>query len=203
MSEAIRSPKRMKKFKKEKEKQFMAKKYGHLGICDYYIIPGGNSLVVGLYLEENYKEGGKTRIEIYKSQNNKYSSMFKTESGEIYIIDEEFDIRYSIEEIKYYTTVSYKKKYKTAIQHFSEKINIVNLCEYAAQIYNLINHTTYIYCLPKAYTFLLCNKTKKQFPKEIAKLIAHKILFFLPQKNWKRKKKKENVVAERNAGGIE
>lgn len=32
-----------------------------------------------------------------------------------------------------------------------------------------------------AYNYF--NKTKKQFPKDIAKLITHKILFFLQQKN--------------------
>ncbi len=179
----------MKKLKKEKEKQFMANKYGHLGICDYDIIPRKNSFVVELYLEENYKDGGKTRIEIFKSKNNNYSSMFESENYELYILDEEFKTTHSIKQIKYYIKGEYKKKYKTAIQHFSEKINIVNLCEYASQIHNLINHTTYIYCLPLGYTFLLCNSITKKFPRDIAKLIAHKILFFLPQKIEKTKKK--------------
>jgi len=174
----IRSPKRMKKLKKEKEKQFMAKKYGHLGICDYDIIPRKNSFVVELYLEENYKDGGKTRIEIFKSKNNNYSSMFESENYELYILDEEFKTTHSIKQIKYYIKGEYKKKYKAAIQHFSEKINIVNLCEYASQIHNLINHTTYIYCLPLGYTFLLCNRITKIFPRDIVKLITHKILFF-------------------------
>ncbi len=41
----------------------------------------------------------------------------------------------------------------------------------------LIKHT-YFYNFPKALTFMLCNRITKSFPKEIATIIANKILFF-------------------------
>ena len=43
------------------------------------------------------------------------------------------------------------------------------------KIYNLLTATHYIDNLPKAYTFLLCSP----FYRDISRLIAHKILFFL------------------------
>jgi hypothetical protein len=46
------------------------------------------------------------------------------------------------------------------------------------KIYNLLCSTHYIRYLPLVYTFLLCNRHTKSFLKEIAHIIANKILFF-------------------------
>jgi hypothetical protein len=65
-----------------------------------------------------------------------------------------------------------------AIEFFSELENIKEFCEYLCNISALLYKTPYIYSLPLAYTFLLCNKSTNTFPKDITKLIGHKILFF-------------------------
>ncbi len=57
-----------------------------------------------------------------------------------------------------------------------------NLHNYLLETLKFMFDTDYIDNLPKAYTFLLCNKTKKQFSRDISKLIIKKLLFFLPQK---------------------
>ncbi len=74
------------------------------------------------------------------------------------------------------------EEYKNTIEFFTKPENVKEICSYAIRISKFLYDTTYIVSLPKAYTFLLCNRTTKIFPKEIAKLITHKILFFLSQK---------------------
>lgn len=53
-----------------------------------------------------------------------------------------------------------------------------NLLNYLRETLIFMFDTDYIDNLPKAYTFLLCNSFVRQFPRDIAKLITHKILFF-------------------------
>ncbi len=53
---------------------------------------------------------------------------------------------------------------------------ITKICKTAYTVYSQF-YLNYFANLPKAYSFLLSNKTKKQFPRDIAKLIAYKILF--------------------------
>ncbi len=52
-----------------------------------------------------------------------------------------------------------------------------NLHNYLLETLKFMFDTDYIDNLPKAYTFLLSNYKNKIFPKEIAKLIAKKLLF--------------------------
>jgi len=57
-----------------------------------------------------------------------------------------------------------------------------NFATYVDPISNLNNcilfSHTYFYNFPKALSFMLCNRITKSFPKEIATIIANKILFF-------------------------
>jgi hypothetical protein len=71
-----------------------------------------------------------------------------------------------------------KEAQMEAIVFFSKLENIKEFCEYVYNIYTLLYDTQYLYSLPLAYTFLLCNKKTNTFPKDIAKLIGEKILFF-------------------------
>jgi len=71
----------------------------------------------------------------------------------------------------------YESSYTDICKHFSDEKNISAFFEYANRLYKLLYYTTYLECLPLAYTFLLCNKKNKNFPKDIANLIAHKILW--------------------------
>ena len=71
------------------------------------------------------------------------------------------------------------REYKNVIEFFTKPENIKEICSYAIRISKFLYDTTYIVSLPKAYTFLLCNKKNKIFPRDISKLIAYKILFFL------------------------
>lgn len=74
---------------------------------------------------------------------------------------------------------NYKDEYWNIMEYFAHVENIISAIQYCEDIYNFLYTTTYLPSLPLAYTFLLCNRTKKQFPKEIAKLITQKLLFFL------------------------
>lgn len=87
------------------------------------------------------------------------------------------------------------EEYKNTIEFFTKPENVKEICSYAIRINKFLYDTTYIVSLPKAYTFLLSNKKNKIFPKEIAKLIVHKLLFFLPQK--KIENEKENRMEKR------
>jgi len=78
---------------------------------------------------------------------------------------------------------SYKKKYLPIFMYFSKSENISNIYNYIDENYKFLYLTTYIQKLPLAYTFILSNNKNKIFPREIAKLIVRKLLFFLPQKN--------------------
>ncbi len=69
---------------------------------------------------------------------------------------------------------------KQITQYF---MNCDDFIKFVIKKYNRLYKTQYYNNLPKAYTFLLSNSKNKIFPKEIAKLIAKKLLFFLPQKN--------------------
>lgn len=72
----------------------------------------------------------------------------------------------------------YDNKYDDVILYFSDIENVKEFGNYVSQIHELLYCTTYIFTLPKTYTFLLSNNKTKIFPKEIAKLIAYKMLFF-------------------------
>lgn len=154
-------------------KKIMDKKYGYLGICDFIFIHRPNNHTVVLYLEENYEDGEKIKIEISFKRNN-YTSLFCYDDSYLSIIDS-----MGIGSIKkIHGHYDFKPQYDPAIQYFSEIENIKNCIEYATWIYNFVYSTTYIYALPLAYTFLLSNQKNKIFPKEIAKLITQKLLFF-------------------------
>jgi len=77
----------------------------------------------------------------------------------------------------------YKEEYLPIFMYFSKLENISNIYNYIDENYKFLYFTTYIQKLPLAYTFLLSNNKNKIFPREIAKLIVRKLLFFLPQKN--------------------
>jgi len=73
----------------------------------------------------------------------------------------------------------------------TNKIQIQKLINYKKEISNLLEELCYkmyftdelILLQKQYYTFLLCNSLTRKFPKDIAKIIANKILFFLTQKN--------------------
>lgn len=170
--------KKIKEYAYSYVKKFMTRKYGYLGIYDFDINPRKESCFIELYLQKNYKKGGKTRIEILKNIKDKYSSYIETGyDGDNFIEINNNDIISSIEDIKSNLN-KYKSQYEQAILYFSEIENIKNCIEYATLVHNLIYCTTYIYALPLAYTFLLSNQKNKIFPKEIAKIITQKMLFF-------------------------
>lgn len=100
---------------------------------------------------------------------------------------EQIDEIDEIDEIK--SDPLYKPQYLQALLFFSKPDNIKEFCDYITRTYKFLYLTTYIPSLPKAYMFLLCNFHSRTFPKEIAKLIAHKILFFLPPKKLKKRNK--------------
>ena len=106
-----------------------------------------------------------------------YSAYLKSKYSTYCVYDG--DIIEQIDEIK--SDPLYKPQYLQAIIFFSKPDNIKEFCNYIIRTYKFLYLTTYIYALPKAYTFLLCNFHSRTFPKEIAKLIAYKLLFF-PQK---------------------
>ncbi len=157
--------------------KIMNKKYGFLGICDFLSIQRPTSNNVVLYLEENYEDGEKSKIEI-SFISNYYTSLFCFDDSYIAIMDS-MGVG-SIKKIKEH--IDYKPQYEQAILYFSETENIKNCIEYTTWIHNLIYSTTYINCLPLAYTFLLSNNKTKIFHRDIAKLIVHKLLFFPPPK---------------------
>lgn len=184
MSEAIRTPmEELEKIKADKSrikenafnhfKKIMDKKYGYLGICDFIFIHRPNNHTVVLYLEENYEDGEKIKIEISFNRNN-YTSLFCYDDSYLSIIDS-----MGIGSIKkIHGHYDFKPQYDPAIQYFSEIENIKNCIDYTTRVHNLVYRTTYIHCLPLVYTFLLSNKITRMFPKDIAKLITHKMLFF-------------------------
>ncbi len=69
------------------------------------------------------------------------------------------------------------EEYLPIFMYFRELKNINEVYNYINQNYIFLYNTPYFALLPLAYTFLLCNFYSRTFPKEIAKLIAHKILF--------------------------
>lgn len=75
-----------------------------------------------------------------------------------------------------------KENHFKIIMYFRELKNIQKEYNYIIKIFT----TDYLLTLSNAYTFLLCNHNTKTFPRDIAKLIAHKILFFLPPKKLKK-----------------
>jgi len=64
------------------------------------------------------------------------------------------------------------------VMYFNERKNIDEVYNYIKSNYEFLFTSTYLHSLPKAYTFLLSNKITRMFPRDIAKLIANKILFF-------------------------
>lgn len=165
--------------------KFMHKKYDSLniGVYDYNVRKNHYDGIVYPVKVELYLEKGKyypIKIVIVYNGETFFSSLDAFNHG--CTITSHY-AKYTFENIKSSLMADYSDAYEAAILYFAKVENIKSVSEYALQIYNFISCTTYIYCLPLAYTFLLCNKTKKQFPKDIAKLIVHKILFFLQQKN--------------------
>jgi len=108
----------------------------------------------------------------------------------VFVHGYEYDFSDSYEKRFYFTTSDngrfiYKNTELTEL-HDDELTFIKNIKDnlqnYLLKTLIFMFDTDYINNLPKAYTFLLCNKTKKQFPRDISKLIIKKLLFFLPQK---------------------
>lgn len=64
------------------------------------------------------------------------------------------------------------------VMYFNERKNIDELYNYIKSNYEFLFTSTYLHSLPKAYTFLLCNSITRMFPRDIAKLITKKLLFF-------------------------
>lgn len=57
--------------------------------------------------------------------------------------------------------------------------------DYQSELLTLYLCTKYLDNLPKAYTFILSSSSTKTFCRDITKLIAHKILFFIFQEKIK------------------
>jgi hypothetical protein len=70
------------------------------------------------------------------------------------------------------------EKYKDFINYFKNGKNRTDFINYYLDIYNLVHNTDYLILLPKAYTFLICNKKNKLFPRGVDKIIINKLLFF-------------------------
>jgi hypothetical protein len=68
------------------------------------------------------------------------------------------------------------------LQTYLNPENIKSLFDKLFRIKKLCFSTNYLDNLPKAYTFILCSP----FCQDITKIIAHKILFFLPRKKLKK-----------------
>ncbi len=64
-------------------------------------------------------------------------------------------------------------------EYYNKEENIKKLFAQTDKIIQLCTETNYLNNLPKTYTFLLCNKKNNTFCRDISKIIAHKILFFL------------------------
>ena len=159
--------------------KFMHKKYDSLniGVYDYNVrINHYDGIVYPVKVELHLEKGVDYPIKIEILYNGKtfFSSIDAFNHG--CTITSHY-AKYTFENIKSSLMAEYSDAYEAAILYFAKVENIKSISEYALQIYNLIYCTTYIYCLPKAYTFLLCNNKNKIFPKDIAKLITHKILF--------------------------
>lgn len=69
---------------------------------------------------------------------------------------------------------SYPKLYNLK-KHYTIPENVDTLFAKVKKVTHLCYYTNYLYNLPKAYTFLLSSP----FCRDISKIIAHKILFFL------------------------
>ena len=159
--------------------KFMHKKYDSLniGVYDYNVrINHYDGIVYPVKVELHLEKGVDYPIKIEILYNGKtfFSSIDAFNHG---CTITSHDAKYTFENIKSSLMAEYSHEDEAAILYFAKVENIKSISEYALQIYNLIYCTTYIYCLPKAYTFLLCNNKNKIFPKDIAKLITHKILF--------------------------
>lgn len=123
---------------------------------------------ISLYLKYN-------RYIYIQNYNNKISTYIKTRFHNFYLY------KYDGTEINIENLIKFKsslRQYLPTLIYFMKLDNIVNAYNYVINNYNFLSTTKYVEKLPLAYTFLLCNKKNKIFPKEIAKLIAYKILFF-------------------------
>lgn len=85
-------------------------------------------------------------------------------------------------------------KYLPTLLYFMKLDNILNAYNYIIKNHDFLDTTNYVEKLPLAYTFLLSNKIRI-FPRDIAKLITQKILFFKIEK--RKRKKKMNRVKEK------
>lgn len=118
-----------------------------------------------------------------------------------YLINNDF--RYSIITLLFYNgnvrlyeftvvyfsaAIKYKNGFNCSLESFSDifpefmKYNSeeerIKLLTYILRMLYLCTETNYLNNLPKAYTFLLCNKKSNTFCRDITKIIAQKILFF-------------------------
>jgi hypothetical protein len=82
----------------------------------------------------------------------------------------------TIETIKQHS--SYKEEHKDIILYFMNEMKIIEFIKYFMNIYKLVHETDYLISLPKAYTFLICNKKNKLFPRGVDKIIINKLLFY-------------------------
>jgi hypothetical protein len=76
------------------------------------------------------------------------------------------------------------EKIKKIYSEDSDEIKIFNILTNnnlrgkIVNLYHKVHHSDYMQKLEQTYTFLLCNKNTKYLLHDLAKIIAHKILFF-------------------------
>ena len=150
----------MEKFVNEKLK----KKFG----IDIYVERNFDYLC--LYLDKPYNKKAYIGINKYI----RHYECFLNYNNYVYVLNIN---THSLGNISHITNV--KENHFKIIMYFLELKNIQKEYNYIIKIFT----TDYLLTLSKAYTFLLCNCITKKFPRDIAKLIVHKLLFFLPQKN--------------------
>jgi hypothetical protein len=165
----------------EKMNKFVKRKYPIVFAFDYTY--EGLCLTCSLCFDELFtaeQSNNNPTINITHNNNlheNYYSSVvdFDTNSFIIYSQYREFT---PISRSYLKQNYNCDDKIIQSIEFFGRYENITEFCTYVVQCHNLLYNTPYIYALPLAYTFLLCNKKINTFPKDIAKLIGEKILFF-------------------------
>lgn len=157
--------------------KFITSKYRNLNLYGFFIEEIGIGNYVTLYLEKKQYFYDCTRqIVLNKNNVNEISSYLSIRYLRYHILKHDGELE-SVEKI--IKDSRCKQEYEPAIRYFSDVENIKNCIEYATWVHNLVYRTPYIYTLPKAYAFLLCNSYSRTFPKDITKLIVHKLLFFI------------------------
>ncbi len=181
MSEAIRSPKDIKYVMLGYMNKFVKAKFKFV-YAIYYVqnekmFNSSNSyLDCSLVLNNNISDSPIIVLKI--NYDNTVTAIFDYRGeGVLLSSSTRILVDNALNDVKYVYGDEYDSKYDDIILYFSDLGNTKACGDYILQIHELLYSTPYIFVLPKAYTFLLCNSHSRKFPKEIAKLIAHKILF--------------------------